>query len=281
MNGNESNKKNGPSVGGVVTVVVVFAVLAFACRCSKSRNAVPFKDTPLEEVAAHDGTINGHEYVDLGLSVKWATRNVGTESPEDYGNYYAWGEIRTKGSYDTDNCETWEKEIGDIGGTNRDVARVRWGGSWRMPTKAEILELIENCDYEWTSVNGVRGGKFTSRENGKSIFLPAAGERDETSLNYVGVIGRGWSPTRCKSSIHDASLNVAGVGSGRGWSPDEDYAPTATTSLCYADEIGSYWSSTPNESSTMDAYYLCFSSDDHDCDASSRSDGYSIRPVSE
>ena len=66
---------------------------------------------------AATGTIAGHDYVDLGLSVKWATCNVGANSPEDYGDYYAWGETSTKSSYVYNICETWEKEIGDIGGT--------------------------------------------------------------------------------------------------------------------------------------------------------------------
>ena len=79
--------------------------------------------------SANGQTINGHEYVDLGLSVVWATCNVGAESPEDYGDYYAWGETQTKPSYDISNCETWKKDIGDIENTNRDVAHVKWGGT--------------------------------------------------------------------------------------------------------------------------------------------------------
>ena len=80
----------------------------------------------LEPTSATSGTINGHEWVDLGLSVKWATCNIGASSPEGYGNYYAWGETSTKSSYDKENCATYEKEIGDIAGTSRDVARVKW-----------------------------------------------------------------------------------------------------------------------------------------------------------
>ena len=138
------------------------------------------------------GTINGHEYVDLGLSVKWATCNVGASSPKEYGDYYAWGETSTKSSYDKHNCETWEKEIGDIGGTSRDVARVKWGGSWRMPTEAEFEELLNKCTWTWTTRNGVNGYKVTG-SNGNSIFLPAAGCRDGTSLYYWEEYGRYWS----------------------------------------------------------------------------------------
>ena len=157
------------------------AVLVMALSCDNT-NA---KDTT--------GTINGHEYVDLGLSVKWATCNVGASKPEDYGNYYAWGETYTKSSYDSDNCETYGKNIGDIGGTARDVAHVKWGGTWRMPTLDEIEELLDNCDYEWTTLNGVYGGKFTSKKNGKSIFLPAAGWRYGTSRGNAGSHGYYWS----------------------------------------------------------------------------------------
>ena len=138
--------------------------------------------------------INGHGYVDLGLSVKWATCNVGANKPEEYGNYYAWGETRTKSSYDVDNCETWEEDIGDIGGTSRDVAHVKWGSSWRMPTLKEFQELIDNCDWEWTTLDGVSGYRVTGK-NGNSIFLPAAGWRDGTSLKYAGEFGNFWSST--------------------------------------------------------------------------------------
>ena len=155
------------------------------------------EETKIEGNLAKDtgNKIAGHEYVDLGLSVKWATCNVGASSPEDYGGYYAWGETETKASYDDDNCETWEKKIGDIGGTSRDVAHVKWGGSWRLPTLDEIEELEDNCDYEWTTLNGVWGGKYTSRKNGNSIFLPAAGCRTGTSLYYAGEYGGCWSST--------------------------------------------------------------------------------------
>ena len=134
------------------------------------------------------GSINGHEYVDLGLSVRWATCNIGANSPEDYGDYYAWGETSTKSSYDEDNYATFGKEIVDIGGTSRDVARVKWGGSWRMPTWAECVELRDKCTWTWTTQGGHNGYKVTG-PNGKSIFLPAAGYCDGTSLDGVGYWG--------------------------------------------------------------------------------------------
>ena len=148
--------------------------------------------------------INHHEYVDLGLSVKWATCNVGARSPEGYGKYYAWGEIYTKSSYDYKKSETYGVRIDNITRTRRDVAHVRWGGAWRMSTWDEFQELIDNCDCEWTTQNGVNGEKFTSRKNGNSIFLPAAGSwlgsnpifSDEgSSFGHAGEIGVYWSST--------------------------------------------------------------------------------------
>jgi hypothetical protein len=132
----------------------------------------------------------GHEYVDLGLSVKWATCNIGANSPEDYGEYYAWGETSTKSSYLDDNCTTWNQKIDDIKGTNRDVAHVKWGGDWRMPTKEEFDELCEKCNWEWTG----SGYKVTG-PNGNSIYLPAAGCHSIEMLFGDGFVGYYWSST--------------------------------------------------------------------------------------
>ena len=145
--------------------------------------------------SAATGKIGLHEYVDLGLSVLWATCNVGANSPEGYGGFYAWGETSTKSSYDEDNCETYGKDIGDIGGTSRDVARVKWGSPWRMPTEDECNELIYNCDWTLTSLNGKKGYKVVSKKNGNSIFLPFAGVQIESSIQSVGEYGVIWSST--------------------------------------------------------------------------------------
>ncbi len=139
--------------------------------------------------------INGHEYVDLGLSVKWATCNVGATNPEDYGNYYAWGETTTKSTYTSSNSTTYGVSMSDISGNAEyDAARANWGGTWRMPTKAEFSELITNCTWAWTTQNEVNGYKVTG-PNGNSIFLPAAGYRDGSSLGYAGSDGFYWSST--------------------------------------------------------------------------------------
>ena len=119
--------------------------------------------------------INGHEYVDLGLGVKWATCNVGAEKPSDYGDYYAWGEIETKDDYSPETSSTTGKEISDFSrNPEYDVAAAKWGGTWRMPTADEFTELINNCTMESAEQDGVLGVKVTG-PNGNSIFLPLGG----------------------------------------------------------------------------------------------------------
>ena len=142
---------------------------------------------------------NHHPHmIDLGLpsGTKWACCNVGADKPTAYGGYYAWGETYEKMYYDLphyfdgdwDTCPDFGE---DISGTEYDVAHVRWGGLWVMPSDDHQMELENNCTYEWTTVNGVKGGKFTGK-NGGSIFLPAAGRRDESGLNDAGSVGYYW-----------------------------------------------------------------------------------------
>ena len=131
-----------------------------------------------------------HEYVDLGLSVKWATMNIGANAPEEYGDYFAWGETAPKTDYSLSNYKWHNGKVytkyctsSDYGTIDNktvldlsdDAANVNWGGTWRMPTRAEQDELHDNCIWTWTTQNGVNGYKVTSKTNGKSIFLPAAG----------------------------------------------------------------------------------------------------------
>ena len=140
----------------------------------------------------------GHEWVDLGLpsGLKWATCNVGASTPGDYGNYYAWGETRPKSEYREDNCSSYGKIWSDIGGdSSRDAATANWGGSWRMPTNSELEELKNNCTWTWTTQNGHKGYKVTSKINGQSIFLPAAGYRRGDTLCLEGTFGYFWSST--------------------------------------------------------------------------------------
>lgn len=129
-----------------------------------------------------EGIINGYEYVDLGLSVKWATHNVGASRPEECGSYYAWGETEVKEFYTFDNCKTipqepenrWERvrNMDDIGGNEKyDVARAKWGSPWRLPSKEECDELKNKCKWEYITLDSIEGCKITG-PNGKSIFLP-------------------------------------------------------------------------------------------------------------
>ena len=150
------------------------------------------------------GTYKGHEWVDLGLSVKWATCNVGASSPGDSGNYYAWGETGTKSNYRSSNSISYGKSWGDIGGnSSRDAARANWGGSWRMPTKTEFQELIDNCTWTWTTQNGKNGYKVTGK-NGQSIFLPAAGYHYGDTFYGGGEYVYYWSSSPCESNTEDA-----------------------------------------------------------------------------
>lgn len=152
--------------------------------------------------------IGGHEAVDLGLpsGTKWATCNIGANRPEDYGDYYAWGETETKSSYDRDNSE-W---VGEYYSTLRkdniidsesnidciyDVAYQKWGSQWHLPTYDQIKELKKYTTTEWTTQNGVNGILVKSNKNKNTLFLPAAGYRDGRSKHQVGSYGYYWSVT--------------------------------------------------------------------------------------
>lgn len=141
--------------------------------------------------------------IDLGLSIKWGSFNLGASKPEEYGEYFAWGETKAKDSY------TWEtytlsngtkstltkynskKSSGTVDNkvileANDDAAHVLLGGTWRMPSVEELQELITQCSWEWTSKNGTAGYLVKSKVNGNSIFLPAAGNYDGASLYNAG-----------------------------------------------------------------------------------------------
>ncbi len=175
-------------------------------------------------------SLSCYEFVDLGLpsGLKWATCNVGASAPEEYGNYYAWG-MTTPHTEESTFYDGREDITGDA---QHDAATANWGVACKMPTKAQMNELKEYCEWEWTAQNGVNGYNVTSKTNGNSIFLPAAGYRSGSSLDYAG-------------------------------------------------EYGFYWSSTPYESYSSNAYYLYFDSSDQVVDWFYRFGGLSVRPVSE
>ncbi|MBR4845620.1 MAG: hypothetical protein IKU98_04275 [Bacteroidaceae bacterium] len=170
----------------------------------------------LSFTTASSVTVTSGDAIDLGLSVKWASCNVGAELPEEYGDYFAWGETSPKSKYNDDTSVTLGlstselKSRGIIGSNGNltadyDAATVNLGDDWRMPTKAEQDELRESCTWSWTTLNGVEGYKVTS-SNGNSIFLPAAGYRYGTSLNGAGSYGYYWSATPYSGSNYAYSL---------------------------------------------------------------------------
>ena len=158
---------------------------------------------------------NGHDYVDLGLpsGTLWATMNIGATSPEQYGDYFAWGETTPKGSYSWNNYKYGNAPIALIKYCNNsaygkdeytdnftelelgdDAARVNWGGDWRMPTKAQVQELIDNTTSAWTNDfnnTGISGVTFISKTNNNTMFIPAAGYF-ETTVDGVGAGGYLW-----------------------------------------------------------------------------------------
>ena len=146
---------------------------------------------------------NSPKTVDLGLSVLWADRNVGAESPEEYGDYYAWGETETKENYSFSNCKWFGYGAGDLTkyithekngvvdnnlhmDPEDDVASIKLGDKWRTPTEAEFKELLERCNWEWIGDAENKGGYKVTGPNGNSIYLPSAGGKGLTDPGYTG-----------------------------------------------------------------------------------------------
>ena len=149
-----------------------------------------------------DGTIAGIEYVDLGLSVKWAPFNIGATSPTECGDYFAWGEIETKTEYTEANSLTHGIYMEDIGGNPQyDAARAIWGSTWRLPSREEIEEIVAECTWEWTSVDGMNGCKITG-PNGNHIFVPAAGCYIGAELKMLGQNGMYHSYKMCGDYVN-------------------------------------------------------------------------------
>lgn len=184
---------------------------------SKDDNIELSEDFPFPDESDKDepsSKIPVGKAVDLGLSVKWADMNIGAEKPEDYGWSLAWGETKPKDVYywetyfDTnDGGSTFSKYTTSTKITldpEDDAAHVNWGGDWRMPTKAEQDELCNKCTWTWTTQNGVNGYKVTSKVNGNSFFLPAAGCRLDSGLSLAGSYGYYWSSSLSPDSDYDA-----------------------------------------------------------------------------
>lgn len=185
------------------------------------------------------GSYNGYDYVDLGLSVKWATCNVGSKVPEARGNHYAWGETTPKNSYTWETYKwcngssqlltkyNYDSKCGVVDNKltldlDDDAARVNWGGPWRTPTLKEWQELLNDCAWTWTKKNGVQGYCVRGK-NGNSIFLPVTGYRNGSNLEEINQ-GNYWSSTL---HIYNVNLGVAkdvGLNSGYRGAGDAGFA---------------------------------------------------------
>ena len=178
-----------PAHSGIALSVTVTEVLDFEEDGDYEVNS----NRPTAYTKCPDG--NHPHLIDLGLpsGTLWACCNVGATTPEANGDYFAWGETSTKTSYYQSDYNF--VNIGsDIAGTSYDAATAIWGASWRMPTKTQVEELINSTTKAWTTQNDVNGYKFTG-SNGGEVFLPAAGYRAGTSLEYAGSYGYYWSST--------------------------------------------------------------------------------------
>ena len=222
----------------IMTIMLAVMVCFVAAGCTKHNGG--------------NGAYKGHDYVDLGLpsGTLWATCNVGADTPEDHGDYFAWGETQPKavytdsnyvyshGGYDDFTKYCTKPEFGYNGFTDNlktlessdDAATSNWGDGWRTPTINEWVELLTKCSYSWTTRNGVKGCLFTAR-NGNSIFLPVRGNLADDIIE---------------------------------------------------DDMGNYWSSSLNKGLPFYAKGFQFIIDFDDCDIYddfSRSSGFSVRPV--
>ncbi|MBO6050674.1 MAG: hypothetical protein J6P65_01685 [Bacteroidales bacterium] len=185
-------------VAGIIVGLAAIAVDAM----SNSDNSSKSSASSSTSSSSKSGSLNGHVWIDLGLpsGTCWATCNVGATSPYQYGNYYAWGECWPKSKaddYSEDNYRYYKEKNGyfvvtkynnndrrtKLNDATEDVACALWGGdcSWVMPTRAQFQELIDYCDWTWTTVNNINGYKIKSRKNGKEIFLAAGGEKSAYS----------------------------------------------------------------------------------------------------
>ena len=152
--------------------------------------------TTLEIIEDEEGFINGYEYVDLGLpsGLKWATHNIGATASHETGDYFAWGETNSKTEFTEANCTSYGLDMQDIAGNPQyDAARTNWGATWKVPSKENFEELLNECTWEWTVVNGV-GCKKVTGPNNNYILLPITGYKYGTS-SYMDDFGYYWTST--------------------------------------------------------------------------------------
>lgn len=221
------------------------------------------------------GESNGHTWVDLGLSVKWATCNIGASTPSENGGYYAWGETATKSSYTWNNylgatmtswsdCGTTKDPLKNfvypnetsIASTQYDIAHTQWKGTWRMPTFEEQSELCNNCYWEWTNnYNGTKKAGY--------IIYKVKDKSDRGKYSY------GYTAPTATYTLTDTHIFLPASGYRSG---------TALYSNGY---VGRYWSADPTTGSAADVFTLNFDSSLVLWLSYFRNDGYSVRAVIE
>lgn len=196
----------------IMALLCVFVSVNFAACSDDDNDDTPGGNT---EKPVSKPVIGGKvgNAVDLGLSVKWSDCNLGANKAEEAGCYFAWGETTTKTEYLTDNSSWYEMSYSTLlsqGVINSngnltsafDAASVNWKGKWRMPTYAELRELKTQCNWKFTTQNGVKGFIVSSKTTKNSIFLPAAGCK-ETDNHYVDRYGLYWSATVVKGKYSE------------------------------------------------------------------------------
>ncbi len=224
---------NGDTQVDVADIATIISIMAGKGGDTEPENPDP--QTPDEEVYTSCPDDDHPHMIDLGLpsGTKWACCNVWATTPEGYGCYYAWGEVHPKTEYSwamyihCDGSQETCHYIGsDIAGTMYDAATDNWKAPWRMPTKEQFQELSDNCTYEWTKQNGVKGMVFTG-PNDSTIFLPAAGEWAGSTHIQGGSVGAYWSSTLDNDTPSNAwyfiivpqNANLASGGRGLGGLP--------------------------------------------------------------
>ena len=173
-----------------------YYVRAYATNSEGTAYGEEFSFKTLEEIIDDGISINGYEYVDLGLpsGLKWATCNIGAAAPNESGDYFAWGEINPKAEFTEANCTSYGLNMNDIAGNPQyDAARAIWGATWKVPSKKDFEELMNECTWEWMVING-RGCKKVTGPNGNHIILPITGYKYGTS-SYMDDFGYYWTST--------------------------------------------------------------------------------------
>lgn len=197
------------------TVILASIFLLFSCGKEEDENHYG------EDFSATiSGEVGEYSYVDLGLSVKWATCNVGATQPTAYGNLFAWGETKPKDDYSWNSYRwclgTIDTQIKYCASDNEtvlaaedDAATVNWGDAWRMPSLVELQELVNGCNWQWSdnfNGRGIAGQVGISKVNGNVIFLPADGFVDGSKTTSRGTYGSYWSSTRDRENVYGAQL---------------------------------------------------------------------------